>query len=968
MMKAAVALLLVFTFVLSPVFPTVAVASDYFEPGKKALEGKYISLMGDSISTYDGWSNTKPIADETVKYRYGEAYYGLPGSGHHNESLLVSDTWWHQAATELGAEMLMVNSGNSTGLLHVNTSAGAEWENYLQGLLAYKSRPYYLGYEGKDPDVIALYIGSNEARMKTTQVNFGSVADVDYKALITKNSDGTFTYAEPKTVAESYIILLHKVTETYPKAEVYCFTIVPACGGNLSTVNTRTKTTIITNNIIKDAARYYDVKVVDLFEGFGLDEDGDGKLSQKEYDYLTSCYNGDPHPNAKGFDVITETFVNAVLKDSRYVSVETTAGNDESVTTETMRINDDGVESFERTAENFITENNQKVNFSSVFRNVSFGTVYSERYSSTNAIKSYRVEGGKETEICYHYPELSIEVPVTATDDPETEADETARVSEGNGESKTRYEDDLKSSAKDGVYDYKVITTDGNGKLSVKTNSVTVNNNPLKDQKHNLHFIHNDIVPSETNDLFGGSKKLPTTPEEVPEISEGYDFVFVGCTQYSKHYTAYAFTTAEGAGTNKYTQKAGDRTFYFTHARKVFANRGLLVSKYYYDGNAYPIEGGGPAIWSSVQLFNLSDKNANLVSAYCVDQLVNAQVNCSYKLQNLLDAGYYGKEETQKILEITEIGYWGEDSETGNFTAFKERLKNSGLFTKEELARVTEGIAITSTQYAIWTYSNFTDDTAYISVYEADPNGGDPFEGSEENVSLIMKIYNYLISDKGTASSEDDLNTDHTIINEKNFIDKVNIEITGKPASSNNLDGDLSNDVYTADLSFSLKVRPTGKQDDLVMHLFDGDEIVATGRVAGQLGEGEVLLSYDGDRTYTFKGIELEEGSLDLEFVLTGSQYLERGAFLFSSEAGRLASQSMVGIAEGDFAVNVAMNIEFDFAAEDGLATVEHIWRTERGYLIKPVHPGYNGEDKEDKEDEEPEEKNPETGAPVFFG
>ena len=231
-----------------------------------------------------------------------------------------------------------------------------------------------------------------------------------------------------------------------------------------------------------------------------------------------------------------------------------------------------------------------------------------------------------------------------------------------------------------------------------------------------------------------------------------------------------------------------------------------------------------------------------------------------------------------------------------------------------------------------------------------------------------MKIYNYLISDKGTASSEDDLNTDHTIINEKNFIDKVNIEITGKPASSNNLDGDLSNDVYTADLSFSLKVRPTGKQDDLVMQLFDGDEIVATGRVAGKLGEGEVLLSYDGDRTYTFKGIELEEGSLDLEFVLTGSQYLERGAFLFSSEAGRLASQSMVGIAEGDFAVNVAMNIEFDFTAEDGLATVEHIWRTERGSSGRPIPPKDEEEDKNDDVDEEPEEKNPETGAPVFFG
>ncbi|MBQ5357512.1 MAG: SGNH/GDSL hydrolase family protein [Oscillospiraceae bacterium] len=963
MMKAAVALLLVFTFVLSPIFPTVAVASDYFEPGKKALEGKYISLMGDSISTYDGWSNTKPIADETVKYRYGEAYYGLPGSGHHNESLLVSDTWWHQAATELGAEMLMVNSGNSTGLLHVNTSAGAEWENYLQGLLAYKSRPYYLGYEGKDPDVIALYIGSNEARMKTTQVNFGSVADVDYHALITENSDGTFTYAEPKTVAESYIILLHKVTETYPKAEVYCFTIVPACGGNIDTVNTRTKTTIITNNIIKDAARYFDVKVVDLFEGFGLDEDGDGKLSQKEYDYLTSCYNGDPHPNAKGFDVITETFVNAVLKDSRYVSVETTAGNDESVTTETMRITDDGVESFERTAENFITENNQKVNFSSVFRNVSLGTVYSERYSSANANKSYKAEGGKETEICYHYPELSIEVPVTATDDPETETDETARVSEGNGESKTRYENDLKSSAKDGVYNYKVITTDGNGKLSVKTNSVTVNKKPLEGQQHDLHFIHNNVVPSESNDLIAKAVDLPSSPEEVREISEGYDFVLYGCNQYSRYWTAYAFRTAEAAKNVRYKQETNEgRTFYFANTINQFASRNLLVDKYYCDGNVYTFAEGvkGPAVFSSIQLYNLSDRNANLVSVYSIDQRVIGDVSGSYKLTNLLDADYYGPEETKKISRISELGYWGEDSAMGNFAAFKQNLANSGKFSQEELDMITEGIAVTATQYAIWACNNFLDGIAYVNVFDGDLNLN-PYTGKtvpDENVALIFKIHDYLLADDTSENRPES-----TIINEENFIDKVNIEVTGKPASDpKNLDGDLSNDVYTADLSFSLKVKPVEKHDDLVMQLFNGDEIIATGRVAGKLGEGEVRLSYDGDKTYTFKGIELEEGSLNLEFVLTGSQYLERGAFLFSSEAGRYASQSMVGIAEGDFAVNVTMNIEFDFAAEDGLATVEHIWRNERNSSGRPIPP------KDEEEDEEPEEKNPETGAPVFFG
>ena len=70
----------------------------------------------------------------------------------------------------------------------------------------------------------------------------------------------------------------------------------------------------------------------------------------------------------------------------------------------------------------------------------------------------------------------------------------------------------------------------------------------------------------------------------------------------------------------------------------------------------------------------------------------------------------------------------------------------------------------------------------------------------------------------------------------------------------------------------------------------------------------------------------------------------------------------MIGIAEGEFAVNVAMDIQFDLAVEDELLTVEHIWRTERGSLGRPVSPK---DDDEEEVEPEIEEKNPATGAPV---
>ena len=107
----------------------------------KPLAGKTISVMGDSISTYTGWSDAYPIASEEYANRYGEAYYGPAGGDFHNTDMLVTDTWWHQAAEELGAEILMSNAGNSTGLLWASYPSLPAWEQYLNDLLMYKSRP-----------------------------------------------------------------------------------------------------------------------------------------------------------------------------------------------------------------------------------------------------------------------------------------------------------------------------------------------------------------------------------------------------------------------------------------------------------------------------------------------------------------------------------------------------------------------------------------------------------------------------------------------------------------------------------------------------------------------------------------------------------------------------------------------------------------------------------------------------------
>lgn len=281
------------------------------------FSGKKISVMGDSISTYTGWSDARPITDESCTYRYGEAYYGPKGGDFHNTDMLVTDTWWHQAATELGAEILVSNAGNSTGLLIASYPASAAWDQYLKEMLAYKSRPYYMGTENEDPDIIALYIGSSDMG-KARVSQFGSIKDIDFDTLITLQTDGTYSYAEPKTVAEAYSILLHKLKVTYPDAEIYCFNTVPNAGGTLKNINTKLQNTYPFNKMVKEVADHHDAILVDIYAAFAIDPDNDGVAVQEDVTKFKTYFHEDPHPNAAGFDVITECFVNAVRTNSKY--------------------------------------------------------------------------------------------------------------------------------------------------------------------------------------------------------------------------------------------------------------------------------------------------------------------------------------------------------------------------------------------------------------------------------------------------------------------------------------------------------------------------------------------------------------------------------------------------------------------------------------------------------------------------
>ena len=898
---------------------------------KLPLAGKTISVMGDSISTYTGWSDAEPITDETCTYRYGEAYYGPEGGDFHNTDLLVTDTWWHQAATELGAKILMSNAGNSTGLLCASYPYDAGWDQYLKEMLAYKSRPYYLGKGGKTPDIIALYIGSNELARATVS-QYGSVDDVDFDKLIKANSDGTYTYETPVTVAEAYCILLHKISVTYPEAEVYCFTVVPNAGGNLKVVNKRLATAPAFNAMIKGVAKHYDAYIVDIFDEFALDPDNDGVATQADYDQFATYFNNDPHPNAAGFDVITKRFVETVTKNSKYiVQVETTAGVDESVGIDVVDQNGERTGS----ASKYVTENGMLVDYNSSLKTNGKESTFKDSYTSQNEEGTYYAEGGKEKTVEKVAPKATVQLPVFTRAQSSQPKSDSAKGREAGVLSTTG---DKKEPVDVGEYDYTQKSVVEQGSVSITAKPIQLYQRLTNRDYRNLYYTRGTVIPNDDNGLKADRYKELVVPESSA-IKDSYEYVFIGSNVYSKYSAAFAYKKPTADMPDETPSYQDDkRTFYVGAAHSRFTNSkyNLLVSNMFLEDETIKSEDTGSkflARWSDVQQFVLADRSGKTLTAYCADQNTGAHTGFNYNLYNLEDATYYTNAEARKIRAIAEHAYWGTKEGIGSLAAIKEELKAKGIMTDAELARFTDGMAMTATQYAIWTYSNVMDEVAFFNAYAKTTYPAQ--EADQSEVELIFKFYRYLVKLEPKATLEMK-STQKMVINESNFLEKVTISVKDKPADhQDNLDDNDKNDAYLVDISFKLGVKPNDG-DSLVMRIACGEEAVATGRIAGTpADETETILKADDNDVFTFENIVINEGEDKFRFYLKGDQRLEKAAQLFLSEEAEVDgemtySQPLVSLMSGTREVGVMMDINFDLVVDDELLSTEHVWRVEK--------------------------------------
>lgn len=250
------------------------------------LDGKLISVMGDSISTFDTVNNNPAINPTLAEHTY---YYKAGSRG-----VELEDTWWQQTADALGAEILVNNSWSGSCTLLDNKGPDSE---------GYGIRTENLhDVSGREPDIVAIYMGTNDFTSVGVGDACGKPEDVDYSNLL--KADGT--HEKPETFCEAYALMLAKVKNRYPNAEIYCLNIL-----DRRDRKDRPEEMAQFNSYIETIAEASGVYLVDIYRQSGI--------TTEPISCTTYIVDEVLHPNTAGMDAISNCLISAIYENSAYL-------------------------------------------------------------------------------------------------------------------------------------------------------------------------------------------------------------------------------------------------------------------------------------------------------------------------------------------------------------------------------------------------------------------------------------------------------------------------------------------------------------------------------------------------------------------------------------------------------------------------------------------------------------------------
>ena len=286
MFKAFLAVLLCLAMVL-PFIPVTAEAEAVNHFDVSCFEGKKVSIIGDSISTFEGVNNDT-YYNATIGSN--ETYYGNTANANYASfaDIRWEDTWWQQVIDVLDMELCVNNSWSGSYILKDEASAG--WKDQRVTNL----------HDRRDemPDIIFMYLGTNDCAALENTDTMGNTA----------SATAMTATSTPTKILDAYSVMIQKAKKSYPDAEIYCFTLLPHKGYHMPANQAAVEAF---NAGVTQLAAQYGCKLVDLYNDCGISHQ---RIS------LDATMLDNVHPNGLGMDAITNCVISSMVENSKYAA------------------------------------------------------------------------------------------------------------------------------------------------------------------------------------------------------------------------------------------------------------------------------------------------------------------------------------------------------------------------------------------------------------------------------------------------------------------------------------------------------------------------------------------------------------------------------------------------------------------------------------------------------------------------
>lgn len=241
---------------------------------KGYLEGKSYSILGDSISTYENYSNNTNINSTIGDNR---VYYSA------SSRLLLKNTWWKLLEADTAAELCVNNSWSGS---LVSRGDGKTYVGRCVNLHRDTEAAISSGKK-TEPDVIFVYMSTNDYN--------GNVPLGDPAAPIPEEGD--------PDLLPAFRVTLEKIRERYPDAYILVMTPFSIKGKN----DPKAQRLAAMNTALKDLSESMGIDTLDLNLESGITYDSNCRFT-----------HGDGlHPNEEGMRLIASAVERALLKHFR---------------------------------------------------------------------------------------------------------------------------------------------------------------------------------------------------------------------------------------------------------------------------------------------------------------------------------------------------------------------------------------------------------------------------------------------------------------------------------------------------------------------------------------------------------------------------------------------------------------------------------------------------------------------------